>query len=350
MTLIGISSDEHLDMYKNLSKGIVTRNGYTKRLQELVDDAKRQIDRLVDQHGIWILVRSGDLFNSRTAINAMTLSAATEILTYRENDIRQLVIAGNHDEYLFDSRIRSIQPFIHTVKLFPDCNGTVFDDIAFYGISYTHLVDEFFTLSKTLLDEYNGAKFKILFIHQELSDVAVDGDGTTIDSKLSMARLKEYNFDFIICGHHHFPCRSQNVIVPGSATQLNFGDAGSTRGVWILDTEKQTLKQLESTAPQFIEILAEDLDNQELMAYIKQEKPYVKLVHTSNTVLMDKQEKFVQDFVSSVVIKLHQPIDVGIESFDPIMTMRGMINTAPDTYDRDVLNSDFDNILKGLDR
>jgi len=361
MVKVGVMSDEHLDVFKNLSSNLINEStGYSTRLHEMVQELKRQKKFMLEQ-GVEYIIHAGDLFNSRTAINAMTLKAATEVLLYCRYDIKkEFIIAGNHDEYLFDGAITSIIPFgaYEHVKVLDRGTWFVDENISVMGLPHYNSPIEFLDVCKAIREQATVLKnstteIPIIFItHQELSDIPLGANGDIFSRTiLATSTFSDIQADWVINGHHHFPKRIGNVLIPGSAMQLNYGDAKSKRGCWILDTENKTVKQYENKASKFYVLPYDELKNSpDIVEQAMLNNVYVKVVVDSNATI-DTDDKLFNLPNVSVVFTTTETASPDIEvtqaNFDPIDILRKLID-GQDDYDKETLTADLNELLEKI--
>ena len=93
-------------------------------------------------------------------------------------------------------------------------------------------------------------------MHQGISGVELNSKGFTLDELLSPDMIPP-NVLHAFCGHYHsFKRVNDQITIPGSPMQLNWGDKNESRG-WLdvtVDGVNIDIKHIGSKAPKFIEI------------------------------------------------------------------------------------------------
>jgi DNA repair exonuclease SbcCD nuclease subunit len=259
-------SDIHLGVHQN-----------SANWHKILLDWTRWLNTELKSHGIQDIMISGDLFHSRNEIAVNSLHVATEFLQILQ-DYNIVMITGNHDCYYKDNSL------INSLSILKGWSNitvldTPYDDI-FFG---THI--QFAPWGTQIKDI---TKCDLIFGHFELIDFKMNnfkvcdhGDDPT--SLLQKARK-------IITGHFHLREHRKysegEVIYLGNPYQMDFGDAGSTKGWYELDI--QTLKTVfhENTiSPKHIKLpisrlITYDPGNSQLTNLIKDN--IVKLVVDKN--------------------------------------------------------------------
>lgn len=225
---------------------------------------------------------AGDLFHTKT-IGAETIDLAVKTFNACKQPI--IGVPGNHDQSTHGPDGRHSARAINKIEWL-DAYGSRMSTIVkqgerieVYGIPYVRNKEE---LKKEL--ENVPKKVDILLMHcgfagtEMGSDYIADlGDSADPDWVFGKARL-------VVTGHYHIPqviAKGETVgiyntqkptqhgqytkykdyeaiLVPGSPEQHNFGDMGSARGFWIIDTNEKTLTFQELKSPKFMEVATQD--------------------------------------------------------------------------------------------
>ena len=184
------------------------------------------------------IIFCGDFFHSRSEITVNTLHHAS-ILLELFNDFNITMIAGNHDSfYKHNSTINSIKIFnghknitvvdtptkiaLHKKTVFYSPWGTDIESIPDCDVIFGHFEIESFKMN----------------VHK------VCDTGFKSTDLLSKAPL-------VISGHFHLReervYESGKILYVGSPFELDFGDAGSTKGYYILDFANLSYEFIENT-------------------------------------------------------------------------------------------------------
>ncbi len=135
---------------------------------------------------------------------------------------------------------------------------TIGSKIIAAGIPFTHDRD-------ALIQRLNRIQSNVhlLFLHQGVSGVEINSKGFTLNEALTPDMIPS-NIAMAFSGHYHSNKQvTSNLIIPGSLTQLNWGDRDETRG-WLdvtFDPKNGDIKieQIESKASKFVQI--DDISN-----------------------------------------------------------------------------------------
>jgi len=105
-------------------------------------------------------------------------------------------------------------------------------DMRILGVQYFHKTEDFKRAFEAGLAEYPNPD--VVMMHQGIDDF--NGTGMP-DTKLTCEYIKSKTDAWVLCGHYHFPNRNGKIINVGAPLQHTFGDEGSERGCWTIDTD-----------------------------------------------------------------------------------------------------------------
>lgn len=205
----------------------------------------------LEERDIKQIIFCGDFFHSRSEITVNTLHHAGRLLNVFK-DFNIIMIAGNHDSfYKHDSRVNSIsilsgrpnieivdvptQKQIHGKEVFFAPWGTTIPDLVECDAIFGHFEIESFKMNSfKVCDE--GFKSKDLLKYSPL----------------------------VISGHFHLreerTYDTGTILYVGSPFELDFGDAGTTKGFYILDFNDMSYSFVQNKiSPQHIKITLSDL-------------------------------------------------------------------------------------------
>jgi DNA repair exonuclease SbcCD nuclease subunit len=258
MARFKIFSDIHIHQWTAFAR--LNKKGVNTRLMEIIITLERIIHEAHEQNCDAILF-SGDLWHV-PKVDAVTMDLTLRVL--RTSRIPIVLIPGNHDEA---DKLASF----HTMRGlhgFGNCHlldaregrtvtiaGTKIGGVPFTG-SRRRLVDSIAALRRCDLvlchTGFAGATAGFDYIAKQKNFVQPHKLG-----------LKETNIQLVIAGHFHQPqimrprhfykshlltgeerfhYENGTVLVPGAPLHHNFGDVGSIRGSWLLDTERKSLR------------------------------------------------------------------------------------------------------------
>jgi len=211
-----------------------------------------------------ITIFLGDLLDGKNIIRGESLNLYLKYFKEWPHLIK--IIVGNHDYF------NSVECKDHSLQIFDSIKRSVHivdkvDEI-FYGcgallIPYHHDLDEF--KKKLKKDEY-------LFMHQGV-DGCLYSSGESEKSDLKSSDLKQYKR--VIAGHIHRRQQFGNIYYVGSPFTQNFGESGEDKGIIILDTETNEIKEIDLDIPKHLVVdyqLATMDDIKELKKQLKKYK------------------------------------------------------------------------------
>jgi DNA repair exonuclease SbcCD nuclease subunit len=256
-----VFSDLHLHEWSYGSTLIEGRNSRLSQQVQVVQD----IQAYCVQHGIENTYFCGDLFHAHTITPQVSQASYEAFKGFKEKGIALSVLAGNHDQLDRSGSIHSLSFFSELGQLFDvgghatttlhsgvyERNGT-----AFHFLPYTDSADRL----RAFLSRIGEG---IIFLHQGVGGVEVNSKGFTINEILRPDMINP-GVAMAFSGHYHtFKQVSENLIIPGSTMQLNWGDEGEPRGWLDVTTENGVVidvKLIQSSASRFVTIDEGDFD------------------------------------------------------------------------------------------
>jgi DNA repair exonuclease SbcCD nuclease subunit len=260
-----VFSDLHLHPWAYGSRIVKGRNSRLEQQKEVV----QEIANYCQEREIPEVVFTGDLFHTST-VAAETSQAAYEAFgAFQDSKVALSILVGNHDQSSRTGELHSLSFFNEFGQVY-DAGAIAFEalrgrfnttiaGIPAYFFPYTD--DE--AILRAYLDTARNERC-FLFLHQGVGGVEVNSKGFTLNEILTPSMVPS-NCAMAFTGHYHsFKPVSNNLIIPGSTVQLNFGDEGEARG-WLdvtVDGEQVTeINFIESKASKFITLHEEDFDS-----------------------------------------------------------------------------------------
>ena len=261
-----VFSDLHLHPWAYGSQVINGKNSRLEQQKEVV----KSIARYCKERDIPEVVFTGDLFHTST-VSAETNQAAYEAFSsFKENGIDLSLLVGNHDQSSRTGGFHSLSFFRELGHVF-DVGGhaaealhagfhrTIADTPAYF---FPYTDDE--AVLKAYLASCGGGPY-FLFLHQGVGGVEVNAKGFTLNEILTPAMVPNH-CTMAFSGHYHtFKPVASNLIIPGSTVQLNWGDAGESRGWLDVSVDAGRVHEItfvESQASRFISLHEDDFDAQ----------------------------------------------------------------------------------------
>jgi len=241
-------------------------------------------DDLVSK-GIKVIFFTGDIFDTRNAINVEALVETYRIFKTLLSDFDIHVVIGNHDMYYEDSY--DITP----LELFNDLsNVTIYRDsitkIKVFDSKTIHMVPwiindnvgEFHQYLDSISDDKDN---NILFGHFEM--IGVDMEGGNISTFGLQPKAFTDSAYLTISGHYHgksaLTANGSTIQYLGSPYPLTFANTDADHGYWVMDEECKLEFFLNTVSPSFTTLydtndLSElgDLSNSFVRLYINNSK------------------------------------------------------------------------------
>lgn len=251
-------SDLHLEERRDFQ---TSTSGINTRFEEglhIID----QINELSDSFPLLdLIIGLGDFFEKKEYLPSWMIKAARESVC--DSNQIWLWLLGNHDfklpdhsplELVFEKEDNLLSG---EELIFRRLRKNLIGFIP-YRRNEEHFIEN--------LKEANAGCDVICF-HQNVPG-AVYSSGSPVDGKDYSELLRD---DVLyLCGHIHKPQKVNNVQILGSPYQVDFGEAGEKKYVWLFDSSSRKLKPVELDYPKFV--------NMEYESFLKKrgDKPYAK--------------------------------------------------------------------------
>lgn len=183
------------------------------------------------------LVDLGDTTDDRSQLPVPTLDVLCEGLERFPLATHHYKLIGNHEQYTRDTRISTHRLFSGRFQVITGCEVYDLGECDGYFCSYPADYD---ALQKWIKDSVprNSRKPRVLFGHFQVMGCAYTGAVAT--SGVPQELLKE--FDTVLLGHVHLPqTLGKHIHYVGSPFQQDWGEAGQSKRVAVLDTDDQSV-------------------------------------------------------------------------------------------------------------
>jgi DNA repair protein SbcD/Mre11 len=202
---------------------IISTDWHLKRDNvEAIKDLVNQQCELAKKEGVNYLICLGDVFDSRKAQELTVLTAFNDIIdNIHHNELKLLVISGNHDKVDYLSYNSFLDSFAHhpAITLFREANQQSIGGVTLHFMPF---FDESIWKKKLNEKSLNFTDKNILLTH-----IAVTGsknnDGTLQETPVKVSDFKKY--DAVLSGHfHNFQIIKPNFVHIQSIQQNNYGE------------------------------------------------------------------------------------------------------------------------------
>jgi DNA repair exonuclease SbcCD nuclease subunit len=277
---VAIISDLHLGIHSNSSFWHEIAINWAKWLKEELNNKK-----------ITDIIFCGDWHHNRSEISVSTLQVSADILDIFK-DFNLIAITGNHDIY-FKHRTD-----VNSLSIFKNRkNVTIFDSV------YTlEAFDRTITFCPWNTAMQDIPKSDVIFGHFEIVSFKMNTfkyceEGFNIQDLL-------YKAPVVISGHFHYRHEKQydsgTILYAGNPFQMDFGDAGNTKGYHVLD--------LDTLQYEFIENKVSPLYERVYLSELVKEGSFtdkIKKIFDKNIVKLKVDQNICQDDMNILIKKLH---------------------------------------------
>lgn len=248
-----ITSDTHIQNTSRFSRP--GKHGISDRAQQSFDFLE-WLGELCKKEEVSIILHCGDLFTQKNLITTPLFNAAFDSIRNLTNICPMIMVTGNHDRYMKDRgdllyNVYTFQEGIDNFHVIDHRAGWTFvrkdmKKINVWGLSAGEEIGQLLTgpFGKDAGGDSN--EYNLLIMHDGITGALYPAgssvtDGFSLDDLLNL--VKRFNVRYCFCGDiHRAQQLSDNVVVIGSPFQMDFGDEGQSRGVWILDVDEDLLK------------------------------------------------------------------------------------------------------------
>jgi|TARA_R110000744_G_scaffold257876_2_gene373245 DNA repair exonuclease SbcCD nuclease subunit len=258
----------------------------------------------MDKNKITHIIQTGDYFDNRKWINLQTMAFQKKMFVeeVQKRDITCYGIIGNHDiplRYSLENNSPGqILNHENNIHFYDECTTIELDGIKFTLMPW---------ICKDNNDEYvdiikRGGE--VLIGHYEIDGMLMH-PGHTAKAELKVSDFE--NWKYVISGHYHTMSEKGNINYVGTPYQMNWNDADSKHGFWVMDTTDLSMEFIENTYSYFHKIYWDDGTNYNMSTITN---AYVKLVVKKKTDF-EQFEKFIDqiNFANPFELKI-------IESFE----------------------------------
>lgn len=227
---------------------------------------------LLKEKNVDTILFLGDWFDNRNLISVKTQNQAYDVIRkISEAGITMYMIIGNHDAYFKNTiEVNSIKPYSDIKNIYPIQDLTQVK----FSSGKTGLLCPWDTFDKSMKDKYD-----VMFGHFEFQGAYLTGSVSTgalnVGDILKVAPLA-------FGGHYHlrnaYKQKNGTLVTVGCPAELDWGDTGNEKGVYILDTESMNYEYIKNDlSPKHIKIHWSKIKNK-VEDFSKIEGNYVKFV------------------------------------------------------------------------
>lgn len=223
-----------------------------KYLQWTLDYANFLVEKMKERGVKWLLIL-GDVFHNRKEVSTIAIETAKKFFdVLKENKITVDVIPGNHDCY-YDANTNATSLAL--------LSGWSNVNVHYkpYEIEYSPDGDKIVMVPwGSNLEELYGTEYHAVMGHFEITsfnmtNTQVCEDGISSDTVFKIAPI-------VFSGHFHLRCdrkykNGKRIVYVGSPYELDWGDYGSTKGIYFYDPTSGSISFVENTfSPKHVRI------------------------------------------------------------------------------------------------
>jgi len=309
---IGIISDIHIGVRQHSAKW----HNVTYKWAEwcIKEFKKRKIDTIIC---------CGDLFHHRDEISVNSINFTSKFLNLF-TDFNVVLIVGNHDCYLRDSST------INSVSILKGwSNINVIEQTTTFKYK-----DRVVTMLPWCGNVDDIEKSDVLFGHLEVESFKMTNHHVC-EKGVSVKSLLDKT-DLLISGHFHIREEREfdngKIIYVGNPFQMDFGDAGNQKGLYVLDLEDLSYEFVQNTiSPTFSRLKLSTL-----LKRIKDKQDFSEDLN-GNVVKLVVDTEIKPETLDKLLIKFNQknPFDITVD-YDVNFTKLNVEDTGVDMSEFDI--------------
>jgi len=195
------------------------------------------------EKGINTIIQLGDVFHNREMVHVPTINCAHDFFE-KLSDYQIHIVVGNHDAlYNNTSDVNSLKLLKNWPNITLHEKVGVLDNMCFCG--WGTKLEDIPDTSDVVFGHFDIKGF-------EMNAYKISEHGFTASNLMEKCKM-------LFSGHYHKPQMrfydKKPLIYSGSAYQLNWGESGEKKYVYILDSESLQFEMIENTiSPKFVKI------------------------------------------------------------------------------------------------
>lgn len=262
-----VFSDIHLHPFPAFSR---LDGGINSRLNE-IGNVLSNILEIADNRKCDAVLFSGDFYHTRK-LDIETIEVGSRALWSGSKHIPIIAISGNHDqadklgEFSSISALKGRLRILHSGEI-DNVAGVTIKGIPFQGNK------------RNILEYLKAEDADIVLMHTGIGNAMMGSELVASDHEFIGDGEMMGRAQYIFSGHFHQPQLFSDdkvylpeestqyalddmpaIIIPGAPVQHGFGDEGSVRGCWLLDTSKNHLEFIPLDGPNFIRVSLDEID------------------------------------------------------------------------------------------
>lgn len=201
------------------------------------------IKNICIEKNIKTIIQLGDIFHNREMVHVPTINCAHEFFE-KLSDFQIHIVVGNHDAlYNNTSDVNSLKLLKNWPNITVHEKVSVVDNLCFCG--WGTKLEDIPDASDVIFGHFDIKGF-------EMNAYKISEHGFTASKLMEKCKM-------LFSGHYHKPQMrfydKKPLIYSGSAYQLNWGESGERKYVYILDSQSLQFEMIENTAsPKFVKI------------------------------------------------------------------------------------------------
>lgn len=234
-----------------------------------------------------IIVHLGDLFDNRNVIPINLLNYGMDIVEEISKISPLHIIVGNHDLWSKSSSdVNSVRPFryIPNVSIYDRTSILYFNNKRILMMPYIeNRLDQISLIKKNKDCDY-------LFCHSDLNGCKMHLTSVAHKNPDKIDVDEFASFKRAISGHIHIVQNNKNFTFVGSLFQMDRNDMGDQKGIFVLDTETDSLEFYPNKiSPIFTKVHVKNDSDVENLEDLKSSNDYIDLVISNNLIINNRK-------------------------------------------------------------
>lgn len=210
----------------------------------------------IKRRNIDTIIHCGDVFDRRKYINFLTMKQFQQSFFEQiaENNLRMIVIPGNHDCPLKNmTTVNALNILLRGYPQIEVLNHPT--EIEIGGASFLFAPWISAENGETVTEAIEQSQARFVVGHFEINGFEVRA-GSIMDHGMEMSLFNK--FELVMSGHFHKRSTIGNITYVGTPFQMSWGDFGMTKGFHVLDTETGELEFIANKDELFISLAYDD--------------------------------------------------------------------------------------------
>jgi DNA repair exonuclease SbcCD nuclease subunit len=305
-----------------------SESGYNQREEDIANAFEAAVDKILEIKPDFVL-HAGDLFDSARPTNRMIHFALEQVLRIAK-EVPFIIISGNHDtpKQLYTGsvfKIFEVMPVndgrLHVIyknKYTPVELETPGGKVTIHAVPQC-TEDRIFRDQLNAVKKVEGQK-NILMLHGGVIGMREFAHGDFNELLVDAKYFDENEFDYVALGHYHnFANVGRNAWFSGSTERLSFNEAGTQKGIAVVNLSSEPKVELHPTPTrEMIELPAVNAIGKDSLALSEEIEKRLSSVDSNGKIIRMKIEKVPAHILSTLDMKKFKEMMGSATHFEPI--------------------------------